>query len=276
MNSGECPDICVPELTNNAAGDFLLGRVHDNKEVSESSDELGPSFTQPQDTITTQLHCGVSRHALTAECHMTAEKGRVELGHRAKILKMMDDNKQLAQRIDGAIQSASQEVTNLRSELSATSRRLAELGATDSSVSMLETRQHNHNGKAAARGGGGVEEYTLTVVREAGNMWSLGAQGLMPAPFALSQLFCTQFAAQIACLARKLMLTAVSHTAAADGMSECAPQPVTWHIFRRSLNAEPCHVDAQGEKEEREKARRYNLNVTFLQKVIPQGIFNIL
>uniref|UniRef100_A0A3B5A104 Kazrin-like n=1 Tax=Stegastes partitus TaxID=144197 RepID=A0A3B5A104_9TELE len=41
---------------------------------------------------------------------------------------MMDDNKQLAQRIDGAIQSASQEVTNLRSELSATSRRLAERG----------------------------------------------------------------------------------------------------------------------------------------------------
>uniref|UniRef100_A0A3Q2PF90 Kazrin, periplakin interacting protein a n=1 Tax=Fundulus heteroclitus TaxID=8078 RepID=A0A3Q2PF90_FUNHE len=58
---------------------------------------------------------------------------------------MMDDNKQLAQRIDGAIQSASQEVTNLRSELSATSRRLAELGATDSSASMPETVQHNHN-----------------------------------------------------------------------------------------------------------------------------------
>ncbi|XP_035015108.1 kazrin-like isoform X1 [Hippoglossus stenolepis] len=64
---------------------------------------------------------------------------------QAKILKMMDDNKQLAQRIDGAIQSASQEVTNLRSELSATSRRLAELGATDSSAGMLETLQHNHN-----------------------------------------------------------------------------------------------------------------------------------
>ncbi|XP_034732035.1 kazrin-like isoform X2 [Etheostoma cragini] len=63
---------------------------------------------------------------------------------QAKILKMMDDNKQLAQRIDGAIQSASQEVTNLRSELSATSRRLAELGATDS-ASVLETLQHNHN-----------------------------------------------------------------------------------------------------------------------------------
>lgn len=59
----------------------------------------------------------------------------------------MDDNKQLAQRIDGAIQSASQEVTNLRSELSATSRRLAELGATDPSVNVLETLQHNHNGK---------------------------------------------------------------------------------------------------------------------------------
>ncbi|XP_019743516.1 kazrin-A-like [Hippocampus comes] len=64
---------------------------------------------------------------------------------QAKILKMMDDNKQLAQRIDGAIQSASQEVTNLRSELSATSRRLTELGAADPSGSMLETLQHNHN-----------------------------------------------------------------------------------------------------------------------------------
>lgn len=62
----------------------------------------------------------------------------------------MDDNKQLAQRIDGAIQSASQEVTNLRSELSATSRRLAELGAAES-VSMLETLQHNHNGRRSAR-----------------------------------------------------------------------------------------------------------------------------
>lgn len=69
---------------------------------------------------------------------------------QAKILKMMDDNKQLAQRIDGAIQSASQEVTNLRSELSSTSRRLAELGATDSSAGMRpETLQHNHNGKRA-------------------------------------------------------------------------------------------------------------------------------
>ncbi|XP_055078869.1 kazrin-A isoform X3 [Periophthalmus magnuspinnatus] len=72
---------------------------------------------------------------------------------QAKIVKMMDDNKQLAQRIDGAIQSASQEVTNLRSELSATSRRLAELGANDSTGSgsgsstgnSTEGSQHNHN-----------------------------------------------------------------------------------------------------------------------------------
>ncbi|KAK5615864.1 hypothetical protein CRENBAI_021102 [Crenichthys baileyi] len=56
----------------------------------------------------------------------------------------MEDNKQLAQRIDGAIQSASQEVTNLRSELSATSRKLAELGA--SSPPALENHlQHNHH-----------------------------------------------------------------------------------------------------------------------------------
>lgn len=56
---------------------------------------------------------------------------------------MMEDNKHLAHRIDGAIQSASQEVTNLRSELSTTSRRLAELGA--SSPPGLENHhQYNH------------------------------------------------------------------------------------------------------------------------------------
>ncbi|CAK7322388.1 Kazn [Vulpes lagopus] len=45
----------------------------------------------------------------------------------ASILSMMEDNKQLALRIDGAVQAASQEVTNLRAELTATNRRLAEL-----------------------------------------------------------------------------------------------------------------------------------------------------
>ncbi|XP_018408160.1 PREDICTED: kazrin isoform X1 [Nanorana parkeri] len=43
------------------------------------------------------------------------------------ILQMMDENKQLALRIDGAIQSASQEVTNLRTELTASSKQLASL-----------------------------------------------------------------------------------------------------------------------------------------------------
>ncbi|XP_064822877.1 kazrin-A-like isoform X3 [Oncorhynchus masou masou] len=59
---------------------------------------------------------------------------------------MMEDNKQLAQRIDGAIQSASQEVTNLRSELSATSRRLAELGASSPPSPLVNNHQHHqHN-----------------------------------------------------------------------------------------------------------------------------------
>ncbi|XP_069802636.1 kazrin isoform X2 [Dendropsophus ebraccatus] len=57
---------------------------------------------------------------------------------------MMEDNKQLALRIDGAIQSASQEVTNLRSELTATNRRLAELNSADPSV--MENNQHNTQG----------------------------------------------------------------------------------------------------------------------------------
>ncbi|XP_058849372.1 kazrin-like isoform X1 [Acipenser ruthenus] len=61
---------------------------------------------------------------------------------QAKILKMMDDNKQLALRIDGAIQSASQEVTNLRSELTATSRRLAEISASEPTT-IMENNQHN-------------------------------------------------------------------------------------------------------------------------------------
>ncbi|XP_071021154.1 kazrin-like isoform X3 [Oncorhynchus clarkii lewisi] len=58
---------------------------------------------------------------------------------------MMDDDKQLAQRIEGAVQSASQEVTNLRSELTATSRRLAELGAADRERDPpIENHQHQH------------------------------------------------------------------------------------------------------------------------------------
>ncbi|XP_077314034.1 kazrin isoform X1 [Lithobates pipiens] len=56
---------------------------------------------------------------------------------------MMDDNKQLALRIDGAIQSASQEVTNLRTELTATNRRLAEINSGGES---MENNQHGTTG----------------------------------------------------------------------------------------------------------------------------------
>ncbi|CAL8278206.1 unnamed protein product [Boreogadus saida] len=62
---------------------------------------------------------------------------------------MMDDNRQLAQRIDGAIQSASAEVSCLRSELSATSRRLADLGATETSSSSPSSSSSNSAAAAA-------------------------------------------------------------------------------------------------------------------------------
>ncbi|XP_039697959.1 uncharacterized protein LOC120585701 [Pteropus medius] len=92
---------------------------------------------------------------------------------QAKILSMMEDNKQLALRIDGAVQSASQEVTNLRAELTATNRRLAELSggggpgpgpgaaasasaaaaAADSAAATMENHQPGAQGRdRAARG----------------------------------------------------------------------------------------------------------------------------
>ncbi|KAH1175616.1 hypothetical protein KIL84_022141 [Mauremys mutica] len=71
------------------------------------------------------------------------EGGSGEGSQQAKILTMMEDNKQLALRIDGAIQSASQEMTNLRAELTATNRRLAELGSSSASPSVMENNQHN-------------------------------------------------------------------------------------------------------------------------------------
>ncbi|XP_026541396.1 kazrin [Notechis scutatus] len=48
---------------------------------------------------------------------------------QAKIAGMMEGNQQLALRIDGALQAAGQEVSALRAELGAASRRLAELSA---------------------------------------------------------------------------------------------------------------------------------------------------
>ncbi|KAM9107483.1 kazrin-like isoform 3-T3 [Megaptera novaeangliae] len=85
---------------------------------------------------------------------------------QAKILSMMEDNKLLALRIDGAVQSASQEMTNLRAELTATNRRLAELSggggggpgpgpgaaasasaaAADSAAANMENHQHSAQG----------------------------------------------------------------------------------------------------------------------------------
>ncbi|XP_019747967.1 kazrin, periplakin interacting protein b isoform X1 [Hippocampus comes] len=65
---------------------------------------------------------------------------------QGKVLKMMEDNKQLARHIDGAIRSAGQEVSNLRSELTATNCRLAGLGA--GGTAPLENhhhRQHKHH-----------------------------------------------------------------------------------------------------------------------------------
>ncbi|XP_033490699.2 kazrin-A isoform X8 [Epinephelus lanceolatus] len=101
----------------------------------------GPKTLEPEQPVFPPPEKETLQKSMTLMRHLLVDA-------QAKILKMMDDNKQLAQRIDGAIQSASQEVTNLRSELSATSRRLAELGATDS-ASMLETLQHNHNDPSA-------------------------------------------------------------------------------------------------------------------------------
>jgi len=63
----------------------------------------------------------------------------------------MDENKQLAQRIDGAIQCAKQEVANLRAELTATGHRLAELGELEEPGEPQEhqqqQQQQNHHGK---------------------------------------------------------------------------------------------------------------------------------
>lgn len=112
---------------------------------------------------TQQVEPGVPGHAPPAHhaalCHLSRPQ--------AKILSMMEDNKQLALRIDGAVQSASQEVTNLRAELTATNRRLAELSgggggggpgpgaaasasaaAADSAAANMENHQHGAQGRA--------------------------------------------------------------------------------------------------------------------------------
>lgn len=125
--------------------------------------EAGPRGTQ-------QVEPGVPGRAPpvhhAALCHLSRPQ--------AKILSMMEDNKQLALRIDGAVQSASQEVTNLRAELTATNRRLAELSggggggpgpgpgaaasasaAADSAANM---ENHQHSAQGRDRPAPGAEE----------------------------------------------------------------------------------------------------------------------
>uniref|UniRef100_A0A8C4GIX5 SAM domain-containing protein n=1 Tax=Dicentrarchus labrax TaxID=13489 RepID=A0A8C4GIX5_DICLA len=131
-----------------------VGQGHTKARTGKQKQDAVQSLNSLNDQIASFMVTGPKpleqeEHAFRPPEKETLQKSMTLMRHllvdaQAKILKMMDDNKQLAQRIDGAIQSASQEVTNLRSELSATSRRLAELGATDS-ASMLETLQHNHN-----------------------------------------------------------------------------------------------------------------------------------
>ncbi|XP_057703047.1 kazrin, periplakin interacting protein b isoform X1 [Corythoichthys intestinalis] len=84
---------------------------------------------------------------------------------QGKILKMMEDNKQLARRIDGAIRSAGQEVSNLRSELTATNCRLAGLAA--GSPSALENhRQHKHHADSLRYRDSSVHHRQKTVVTD--------------------------------------------------------------------------------------------------------------
>lgn len=53
---------------------------------------------------------------------------RLLLDAQSKFRKMVEDNKQLAARIDGSIHAANQEVNALRAELADTNKRLSELG----------------------------------------------------------------------------------------------------------------------------------------------------
>ncbi|XP_061543518.1 kazrin, periplakin interacting protein b isoform X3 [Phycodurus eques] len=86
---------------------------------------------------------------------------------QGKILKMMEDNKQLGRHIDGAIRSAGQEVSNLRSELTATNCRLAGLGA--GSPAALENhhhRQHKHHADSLRYRDPAVHHRQKTVVTD--------------------------------------------------------------------------------------------------------------
>lgn len=71
------------------------------------------------------------------------------LDAQGKFRKMVEDNKQLAIRIDGSIQSANQEVKALRAELADTNRRLSEI-----SMSSVDCISGNCDGFGIGDGGG--------------------------------------------------------------------------------------------------------------------------
>ncbi|CAM5105587.1 unnamed protein product [Natator depressus] len=141
----------LPVTSNSAAGPVTFSQVFGQQ------CQLMEAAVQSMHTLNDQLsHFIVNKSKMLDEdkdAFLPSEKESLKnsmmlmrhllMDAQAKILNMMEDNKQLALRIDGAIQSASQEMTNLRAELTATSRRLAELGSGPATPSIMENNQHN-------------------------------------------------------------------------------------------------------------------------------------
>ncbi|XP_065277423.1 kazrin isoform X1 [Emys orbicularis] len=144
----------LPVTSNSAAGPVTFSQVFGQQ------CQLMEAAVQSMHTLNDQLsHFIVNKSKMLDEdkdAFLPSEKESLKnsmmlmrhllMDAQAKILNMMEDNKQLALRIDGAIQSASQEMTNLRAELTATNRRLAELSSSASSSatpSIMENNQHN-------------------------------------------------------------------------------------------------------------------------------------
>ncbi|XP_030393333.1 kazrin isoform X3 [Gopherus evgoodei] len=141
----------LPVTSNSAAGPVTFSQVFGQQ------CQLMEAAVQSMHTLNDQLsHFIVNKSKMLDEdkdAFLPSEKESLKnsmmlmrhllMDAQAKILNMMEDNKQLALRIDGAIQSASQEMTNLRAELTATNRRLAELGSSSATPSIMENNQHN-------------------------------------------------------------------------------------------------------------------------------------
>nr|XP_042708868.1 kazrin isoform X2 [Chrysemys picta bellii] len=149
----------LPVTSNSAAGPVTFSQVFGQQ------CQLMEAAVQSMHTLNDQLsHFIVNKSKMLDEdkdAFLPSEKESLKnsmmlmrhllMDAQAKILNMMEDNKQLALRIDGAIQSASQEMTNLRAELTATNRRLAELGSSSATPSIMENNQHNAQAMKADR-----------------------------------------------------------------------------------------------------------------------------